>query len=140
MDIWKKMYEYAKKEYHPQEVTPFIYTHHVVGALEAEDGQLFTGFCFESCCGVLDLCAERVAALNMYADSGQTVIKRIITFRDDVPNGISGMPCGACRELLLQLSPKNADTEILVDYQKREIVRLKELMPKWWGWSRYSND
>ncbi len=26
MDIWKKMYEYAKKEYHPQEVTPFIYT------------------------------------------------------------------------------------------------------------------
>ena len=125
MDIWKKMYEYAKKEYHPQEVTPFIYTHHVVCALEAEDGQLFTGFCFESCCGVLDLCAERVAALNMYADSGQTVIKRIITFRDDVPNGISGMPCGACRELLLQLSPKNADTEILVDYQKREIVRLK---------------
>ena len=55
MDIWKKMYEYAKKEYHPQEVTPFIYTHHVVCALEAEDGQLFTGFCFESCCGVLDL-------------------------------------------------------------------------------------
>jgi len=41
---------------------------------------------------------------------------------------------------LLQLSPKNADTEILVDYQKREIVRLKELMPKWWGWSRYTND
>lgn len=40
MDIWKKMYEYAKKEYHPQEVTPFIYTHHVVCALEAEDGQL----------------------------------------------------------------------------------------------------
>ena len=78
MDIWKKMYEYAKKEYHPQEVTPFIYTHHVVCALEAEDGQLFTGFCFESCCGVLDLCAERVAALNMYADSEQTVIKRII--------------------------------------------------------------
>ena len=39
MDIWKKMYEYAKKEYHPQEVTPFIYTHHVVCALEAEDGQ-----------------------------------------------------------------------------------------------------
>ena len=26
MDIWKKMYEYAKKEYHPQEVTPFTHT------------------------------------------------------------------------------------------------------------------
>ena len=27
--------------------------------------------------------------------------------------------------------------EILVDYEKREIVTLKELMPKWWGKERY---
>ncbi len=32
----------------------------------------------------MDLCAERVGQqLNMYMSSGQTVIKRIITFRDE---------------------------------------------------------
>ena len=78
MDIWEKMYLKAKEEYRPQEVTPFLYAHHVVCALESENGEIYTGFCVESCCGVMDLCAERVAALNMYVNSGQTVIKRLI--------------------------------------------------------------
>ena len=81
MDIWGKMYLKAKEEYRPQEVTPFLYAHHVVCALESENGEIYTGFCVESCCGVMDLCAERVAALNMYVNSGQTVIKRLIVFR-----------------------------------------------------------
>ena len=106
-------------------------------ALESESGEIYTGFCIESCSGVMNLCAERVAALNMYVNSGQTVIKRLIAFRDAPPNGGgSGMPCGACREFLLQLSLKNKDTEIMVDYEKRETVTLGELMPKWWGVER----
>ena len=51
---------------------------------------------------MLDLCAERVAALNMYVNSGQTVVKRLIVFRDRPPyGGGSGMPCGACREFFM---------------------------------------
>ena len=34
MDIWEKLYDAARKEYHPTEVTPFVYAHHVVCALE----------------------------------------------------------------------------------------------------------
>ena len=45
MDIWEKLYNAAKKEYHPEQVSPFIDAHHVVCAIEAEDGQIFTGFC-----------------------------------------------------------------------------------------------
>lgn len=41
------------------------------------------------------------------------------------------MPCGACREFLMQLSLKNKDLEIMVNYEKREIVRLEELIPNW---------
>ena len=53
----------------------------------------------------MNLCAERVAALNMYVNSGQTKIKRMIAFRDKAPSGAgSGMPCGACREFLYQLN------------------------------------
>jgi cytidine deaminase len=140
MDIWETLYFKAKEQYHPVEVTPFVYAHHVVCALESENGAIYTGFCVESCSGVMNLCAERVAALNMYVNSGQTVIKRLIAFRDKAPYGDgSGMPCGACREFLMQLSCKNRDMEIMVDYQKRETVTLKELMPNWWGEDRYNN-
>ena len=65
MDIWETLYEKARGEYHPEDVTPFIHAHHVVCALESVDGRIYTGFCIESCCGVMDLCAERTAALNM---------------------------------------------------------------------------
>jgi len=138
MDIWEKLYEKAKVYYHPGEITPFLYGHNVVCALEAESGEIYTGFCIESASGVMDLCAERVAALNMYLNSGETVVKRLITFRDAPPSGGgSGMPCGACRDFFLQLSPKNKDMEILVDYASRETVTLEELIPNWWGWERY---
>ena len=138
MDIWERLYEKAKEQYHPENVSPFLYAHHVVCALESENGEIYTGFCIESCSGVMDLCAERVAALNMYVNSGQTVIKRMIAFRDTPPYGEgSGMPCGACREFFMQLSLKNKDMEIMVDYEKRETVTLEELIPKWWGMERF---
>ena len=46
------------------------------------------------------------------------------------------MPCGACREFLMQLSPKNKDLEFMIDYDKREAITLGELMPNWWGEER----
>ena len=125
MDIWETLCMKAKEQYHPQEVSPFLYAHHVVCALESESGEIFTGFCIESCSGVLDLCAERVAALNMYVNSPY--------------GGGSGMPCGACREFFMQLDLRNRDMEIMVDYDKRETVTLAKLLPNWWGVERYEN-
>ena len=83
MDIWEKMYNKAKEEYHPEEISPFITAHHVVAAVESEDGEIFTGFCIEGASGVMNLCAERVAALNMYMNTGEvtgtmSIIPRII--------------------------------------------------------------
>lgn len=140
MDIWEKLYKAAKKEYYPTSVSPFIDAHHVVCAIEAEDGKIYTGFCIEGASGVIALCAERVAGLNMYIQSGQTIVKRLIAFRDKPPRGNGGMPCGACREFFMQLSEKNKDMEILVDYDTRKTVKLIELIPGWWGWKRYKQD
>ena len=137
MDIWEKLYNAAKKEYHPEEISPFIEAHHVVCAIEAENGEIYTGFCIEGASGVINLCAERVAGLNMYIQSGQTVVKRMIAFRNEPPKANGGMPCGACREFFLQLSDKNKDMEILTDYENRNTVKLIDLMPGWWGWKRY---
>ena len=140
MDIWERLYEKAKEQYHPEDVSPFLHAHHVVCALESENGEIYTGFCIEGCSGVMNLCAERVAALNMYVNSGQTVVKRLIAFRDKPPyGGGSGMPCGACREFFMQLNLRNKDMEIMVDYETRETVTLEELIPNWWGMERYEN-
>lgn len=137
-DIWQTLYERAKAEYHPQEVSPFLYAHHVVCALESKRGEIFTGFCIEGCSSVMALCAERVAALDMYKHSGETVVKRMIAFRDRPPyGGGSGMPCGACREFFMQLSEENRNMEIMVDYASRQIITLGELIPAWWGMERY---
>lgn len=134
MDIWETLYQRAKAHYAPADVSPFIYAHHVVCALESESGEIFTGFCIESASGVMNLCAERAAILDMYLHSGQTVVRRMIAFRDKPPyGGGSGMPCGACRELLMQLSEKNADMQIMADFATRETVTLRELLPRWWG-------
>lgn len=109
----------------------------MVCAIEAENGEIYTGFCIEGASGVINLCAERVAGLNMYIQSGQTVVKRMIAFRNEPPKANGGMPCGACREFFLQLSDKNKDMEILTDYENRKTVKLIDLMPGWWGWKRY---
>ena len=48
-----------------------------------------------------------------------------------------GSPCGACREYLIQLSEKSKDMEILVDNSPYKSVKLKELIPNWWGYDRF---
>ena len=137
MDIWEEMYEAAKKEYHPEEVSPFIMAHHVVAAVQSESGKIFTGFCIEGASGVIALCAERVAALRMYADTGETKVKRMIAFRNEPPKNNGGMPCGACREFFMQLDYENRNMEILTDFETRKTVTLNELIPNWWGNKRY---
>lgn len=50
------------------------------------------------------------------------------------------MPCGACREFLMQLSTDNASAEIMQDYDRGETITLGELMPFWWGEERLKMD
>lgn len=64
---------------------------------------------------------------------------RLIAFRDKAPSADrtgSGMPCGACREFLMQLNYENRNMEIMTDYESRKTVTLEELIPGWWGTSR----
>lgn len=137
MDIWEKLYEVAKKQYNPHDLSPFFYSNHVTCAIEAKDGQIFAGFCIEGASGVLNLCAERIAAINMIVNSSQTEIKKILVMRDKPPYKDGNfLPCGACREFLMQLNINNQECEILTDYESKETIKLKELIPHWWGMER----
>lgn len=137
MDIWEKLYEVAKKQYNPHDLSPFFYSNHVACAIEAKDGQIYAGFCIEGASGVLNLCAERIAAINMIINSNQTEIKKILVMRDKPPYKDGNfLPCGACREFLMQLNINNQECEILTDYESKETIKLKELIPHWWGMER----
>ena len=48
------------------------------------------------------------------------------------------MPCGACREFLYPLNEENENMEIMVNYETRETVTLKDLMSNWWGKERFA--
>ena len=139
MDIWEEMYLKARKEYHPEDVSPFITAHHVVAAVQsAKTDKIYTGFCIDGASGVMNLCAERVATLNMYLNENNLVVKRMIAFRSEPPKINGGMPCGACREFFMQAAYENRNMEILTDYETRKVVLLKDLIPNWWGDKRYN--
>lgn len=138
MDIWEEMYNKAAALYNPSDLSPFFWAHHVVCAMQNDQDEIFTGFAIEGASGVLNLCAERVAALNMICNGHSKVIKRLIVFRDKPPyKGGTFLPCGACREFFMQLAEENADMQIITDYDSRETITLKEIFPLWWGQERY---
>lgn len=44
-----------------------------------------------------------------------------------------GAPCGACRELMVQLMPDSyKNVEIMLDYEQERVVTLGDLTPEWW--------
>ena len=80
-------------------------------------------------CSTLGICAERNAIFNMIT-CGESQISKVLAI---LPDGTTGAPCGACRELMVQLMPDTyQDVEIMLDYEKEKIVTLGELTPHWW--------
>ena len=62
--------------------------------------------------------------------NGEQEIKNVLAI---MPDGKSGAPCGACRELMVQLMPDSYhEIEVLLNFEAEEIVTLGELTPKWW--------
>lgn len=54
-----------------------------------------------------------------------------------MPDGKVGSPCGACREYMIQLDKDSGDIEILLDLDTQKTIKLKELIPDWWGTDRF---
>ena len=49
------------------------------------------------------------------------------------------MPCGACREFLLELNAENKEAEFMMNYETRKTIKVAELIPYWWGEERATN-
>ena len=126
--VWIRLYEEAKKVLHPRKVSEWMEVGGVAAAIETTSGNIYTGICVDGAC-TLGICAERNAIFNMLTN-GENEIKKVIAINWE---GKAMPPCGACRELMTQLMPKDNHTiEVMLDWEKKEIVTLGELTPKWW--------
>ena len=131
MDIWEKLYEAARQVQNGRSVSPFIDAGGVAAAILTEAGNIYAGVCIDTASS-LGMCAERNAMANMITH-GESRIDKVVAV---MPDGAVGPPCGACRGFMMQLDRNSGNIEILMDYGSRRTVRLRELVPDWWGYAR----
>lgn len=97
----KELYKTAFNQIHHIKLKRFGIAGHVVCALEAINGEIYTGICIDLPCSI-GLCAEQSAIAEMLKH-GQTAIKQIVAVFED---GNILPPCGRCREFIAQIDEK----------------------------------
>ncbi len=126
--IWNEMYQAAKAVQNGRRVSDYVDAGGVAAAVLSGAGNIYTGVCVDTC-STLGICAERNAIFHMITN-GEQEIKKVLAI---MPDGKTGAPCGACRELMVQLMPKQYhEIEIMLDYEKQKVMTLGELTPEWW--------
>ena len=126
--VWQKLYDAAKAVQKPRKISDYVTCGEVSAAIMSKSGNIYTGVCVDTC-STLGICAERSAIFAMLA-AGEQEIDRVLAI---LPDGTSGAPCGACRELMVQLMPgAYHDIEIMTDMNTGRTVRLGDITPEWW--------
>lgn len=127
-NIWKEMYDAAKSVQNARKISDTIVAGEVSAAIYSASGKIYTGVCIDTAC-TLGICAERNAIFNMITN-GEQAFTRVLAL---LPDGKNGAPCGACRELIVQLMPDTyKNVEVMMDYENDKVIRFEELTPMWW--------
>ncbi len=125
-EVWERLWEAAREKLMPRRVSPLIEVGGVSAAILTESGSIYTGVCIDASCS-LGMCAERNAVANMLTNGESKVMKLLCIDWD----GRFLPPCGACRELLLELGDASGEMEVILAPER--IVKLRTLLPDWWG-------
>ncbi len=129
--VWEELYVKAKNVINPRDVSGMISAGGVGAAILTRNHNIYTGVCIDIA-STLGMCGERNAIANMITNRENEITKLVcVDSRGNV-----GSPCGACREYLMQLDRNNPNIEILKNEKTEETVRLKDLIPDWWGSDR----
>ena len=96
----------------------------VAAAVLSKLGRVYTGVCLHVSCGI-GFCAEHSAIAEMIKGR-ETQIAMIVAVCSDgvIP------PCGRCRELMVQVDPRNLDAIIALPMGR--VATLRELLPEHW--------
>ena len=133
--VWRELYDAAVRVQNGRTISPFIDAGGVAAAILTKNGNFYVGVCIDTA-STLGMCAERNAIANMITN-GESKIEKVVAV---MPDGKVGSPCGACREYMMQLDKDSGEIEILLDLDTERTVRLKELIPDWWGTERFKKD
>ncbi|MBR4288187.1 MAG: cytidine deaminase [Clostridia bacterium] len=126
--IWSELYREAKKVQNGRKISDYVEAGGVAAAILSASGRIYTGVCVDTA-STLGICAERNAVFHMLTE-GEQEVKKVLAL---MPNGKTGAPCGACRELLVQLMPKTyGEIEIMMDFDTGKTVKMRDLTPYWW--------
>lgn len=126
--IWEELYRAAKSVLNPRKISDIVEAGGVAAAIESESGRIYTGVCVDGAC-TLGICAEKNSLFNMITN-GESRFRRVIAVNRD---GKAMPPCGACRELMSQIMPRDyKNVQIMLDSEKDRVVTLGKLTPEWW--------
>lgn len=129
--VWEELYEHAKKIRNPRDVSGMISAGQVGAAILTKNHNIYTGVCIDTA-STLGMCGERNAIANMITNGENEIVKLVCVDS----KGNVGSPCGACREYMMQLSKNSKNIEILRNIDSKEIIKLEQLIPDWWGSER----
>ena len=98
-------------------------------ALTSRAGAIHTGVCVDVSCGI-GFCAEHAAIAEMLK-SRETRVRAVVAVAHNASERAHIIPpCGRCRELMMQVDPANAETEVVLGPDRS--VPLHELLPRHW--------
>jgi cytidine deaminase len=103
-----------------------IDTSEVGSSLITSRGNIYSGVSLGFYCGI-GSCGE-YQAVGAMISNGEKNIKTIVAVDD---SGNVMPPCGKCREMMLQASKDNKNTDVIISRLKK--IKLKDLMPYAWG-------
>ena len=103
------------------------YSHFRVGAAVLGQGKIYIGCNVENASYGLGICAERAALFNAVAGGERGMEALAIATIDAVEGDLSeGMPCGACRQVMVEVMDRNA----LIIVSGDDSFGLDQLLPQ----------
>lgn len=118
-ELYKIAIKNLKYSYSPYSKFP------VSAVLLTVEGNVYTGVNIENASYGLTVCAERVAIFKAVSQGEREFKKIVIVGKDG--NGLP--PCGACRQVMMEFSPKMEVILYSVDEEKFLIYKVEELLP-----------
>src|SRR5215212_7677720 len=99
------------------------YSHFQVGAaIRTDNGLIFSGTNIENASFSLTMCAERVAIFKAISQGHRSFTELAIASSSKTPT----FPCGPCRQVLYEFSPK---LRIHLGGNEKQIFHLVDLLP-----------
>ncbi|NNM48126.1 cytidine deaminase family protein [Knoellia koreensis] len=115
----------AAQALNPRQLADGSWVADVGAALEAVDGQIFTG---ASIGGYLAVCAEQSAFTQLVSTTSPRIRRVVAVWRDPADGVLHVLPpCGRCREFMRVLDQANLDAQVILGPDHTRS--LAELLP-----------